>query len=365
LAIIKRGKTWWYEFTYQGVRYRESSHSTNKEVCRRAAAERKRKLELNINSLAEIQKPKKCSTALDECRELNNAHWAEKTQELHQNSQQHLEPFFGKLLLSEITPEHIAKYQNKRKKEGVSNRTINIEIGLLRLALKKARLWGNIQDDVRMLKENKDVGRELSPDEQHRILSAAKNSASRSLYPALLTSIHTGLRSKELRTLQWRQVDLLAGEILVGKSKTEGGEGRRVPLSETAIGVLKQWRSQFHNATPKHFVFPREKYGLMGQKGTFGGKVAPYETFPNEPVGSFATAWRTAKKVAAVECRWHDLRHSAVSAVAAGGATDGTLQSLFGWLSPKMIERYSHVRNEAKRHAVSIFDRPLPTSTTQ
>jgi integrase len=361
LAIIKRGGIYWYEFMYQGVRYRESSHSTNKEICRRAAAERRRQLELNINSLPEIRKPKRCNVALDECRELNSAHWAEKTQELHENSQQHLEPFFGKLLLSEITPEHIARYQVLRKKEGASNRTVNIEIGLLRLALKKARLWGNLSDDVRMLKENKDVGRELTPDEQHRILTAAKASVSRSLYPAILTSIHTGLRSKELRTLQWRQVDLLAGEILVGKSKTAGGEGRKVHLSETAIAVLRDWRAQFPGAKPTHYVFPRELYGLIGQKGTFGGTVAPYETFPHEPVGSFQSAWRTAKKAAGIECRWHDLRHSAVSAVAAGGATDATLQSLFGWMSPKMIERYSHVRNAAKRQAVSVFDRPTTT----
>jgi hypothetical protein len=42
--------------------------------------------------------------------------------------------------------------------------------------------------------------------------------------------------------------------------------------------------------------------------------------------------------------------------LAAGGATDGTLQALLGWMSPKMIEKYSHVRAEAKRMAVSVFD---------
>ena len=50
------------------------------------------------------------------------------------------------------------------------------------------------------------------------------------------------------------------------------------------------------------------------------------------------------------------LRHSAASRMAAGGATDQTLQALLGWMSPKMIERYSHVRAEAKRRAVAVFD---------
>ncbi len=98
----------------------------------------------------------------------------------------------------------------------------------------------------------------------------------------------------------------------------------------------------------------------MGTKGTFGGKVAPYETFPDQPVGSWKSAWMQAKKVAHVECRWHDLRHTTISRLAAGGATDGTIQAIAGWMSPKMIERYSHVRNKAKRDAVAILDVARP-----
>ena len=170
--------------------------------------------------------------------------------------------------------------------------------------------------------------------------------------------MHTGLRNKELRLLKWGQVDLIDGSITVGESKTEAGEGRWVPLSETALGALKNWRASFPDAQLEHYVFPSEAYGLIGKKGTFGGTVAPYETFPDRPIGSWKTAWRQAKKVAGVKARWHDMRHSAVSTVAAGGATDGTLQSIFGWMSPEMIERYSHVRNQAKRQAVAVLDGP-------
>jgi hypothetical protein len=55
-------------------------------------------------------------------------------------------------------------------------------------------------------------------------------------------------------------------------------------------------------------------------------------------------------------CRWHDLRHSAASKIAVSGATDQTLQASLGWMSPKMIEKHSHVRAEARRRAVSVFD---------
>jgi integrase len=101
---------------------------------------------------------------------------------------------------------------------------------------------------------------------------------------------------------------------------------------------------------------PAKGLGLRGKKGTFGGVVVPYEVFPDQPIGSWKTAWKGAKKAAGVQCRWHDLRDSCASRLAGGGAADQTLQALLGWMSPKMIEKYSHVRAEAKRKAVRAFD---------
>lgn len=361
MSVFKRNAIWWYRFKFKGQHIRRSG-SNNKALCERLEREHRRRLELNQGGLTEIAKPKRCSVAMTEVREANEPHWAKKTRNIHANSQlQHLDPFFGKLLLSEITADHISRYQGMRHKAGASNRTINIEIGLLRLSMRKHKLWANLADDVKALKERKDIGRELSDDEQQRLLTACKASASRSLYPAVLTSIHTGLRNQELRLLKWRQVDLLDATITVGKSKTQGGEGRLVPLSQTALQVLKEWGANFPAALPEHHVFPRESYGLIGHKGAPGGVVAPYETFPTEHVQTFASSWRTAKKAAGVECRWHDLRHSFVSSIAAGGALDGTIQAMAGWMSPKMIELYSHVRNQAKRDAVAVLDKRRST----
>jgi integrase len=56
----------------------------------------------------------------------------------------------------------------------------------------------------------------------------------------------------------------------------------------------------------------------------------------------------------------HDLRHTFVSRVAEGMASDATIMALAGDLSVKMKERYSHVRADAKRRAVATLDRPAP-----
>jgi len=78
--------------------------------------------------------------------------------------------------------------------------------------------------------------------------------------------LNTGMRVSELRMVQWRQVDLLERSITVGRSKTPGGEGRMIPLNQEAFNTLVEWRAQFDNPLPDHFVFPTERYGLMVKK---------------------------------------------------------------------------------------------------
>jgi hypothetical protein len=73
-----------------------------------------------------------------------------------------------------------------------------------------------------------------------RLLAACKAIASRSLYIAVLVSLHTGLRNRELRLLRWRRIDLVGRELTVGKSKTEAASGRVVPLSQAALQLLQR-----------------------------------------------------------------------------------------------------------------------------
>lgn len=47
---------------------------------------------------------------------------------------------------------------------------------------------------------------------------------------------------------------------------------------------------------PAHFVFPSERYGLHGNKGTFGGTVQVYDYDPVKPIGTIQSAWQSAKK---------------------------------------------------------------------
>ena len=70
---------------------------------------------------------------------------------------------------SESNPISVVDYQKARTKYGAQGRTINLEIGLLRSVLKASDLWLPLAGKVRMLYENKDVGRAISPRPRGRV----------------------------------------------------------------------------------------------------------------------------------------------------------------------------------------------------
>jgi integrase len=358
VALYKRGDTWWYKFQFKGMSIRESARTGNKSVAAARERERHSKLEDGSAGRKRPGQPPLFSVAVKKWLEIKRPHWSANSYRIECKNVEHLSGHFDRMLLSDVSADDISRYQAVRQKSGASPKTINLEIGTLRALMRKHKLWANLQDDVTMLRVKEEVGRALSADEQHRLLIACKNSRSRSLYVAVLLALHSGLRNQELRLLRWRQVDLLEPVLTVGKSKTSGGEGRTIPLSKTVLAGLQEWRRQFPEAEPSDYVFPSERYGLEGQEGHQSGKAIPYSVRPDVPIGSWKTAWRAARKASGVSCRWHDCRHTFVSRMAEAQASDTTITALAGWMSKKMMERYSHTRNEAKRQAIAALDLP-------
>jgi integrase len=218
MPVYQRNKIWWFRMKWKGTLIRESSGLTGaegKEFAKRKEAERRTALAHDEQGYKQKQKPMKFKAAAEAFIE-SQIDWAVKTRTLHNTSLNHLDEYFGDCFLDEITPEKIVQYQRARLKEKAtgrktttSKRTVNIEVSLIRLVLTKHKRWGRISDDVKFYKETKDTGRALKLDEKNRLLAAAQSSISYSLYPAVLLSIHTGLRNEELRLLHWSTVELI------------------------------------------------------------------------------------------------------------------------------------------------------------
>ena len=231
-----------------------------------------------------------------------------------------------------------------------------MEIATLRMIMKVERLWANLAQDVKMLTERQDIGKALSEEEVKRLLVACRRSPSPSLYPAVVVFCNTGLRNAELRCAVWGQIDFLKAEFHVGRSKTAAGEGRIIPLNQTALQAFQDWRARCSNVAPSDFIFPSKKLRFKGEGSVERGTMTPYDSDLSRPLGSWKKAWHSAKKEARVECRIHDLRHHFISALAQTQTPDATIQAISGHLSRKMLEHYSHVRLEAKRRAVESLD---------
>ena len=45
MAVFKRGKRWWYEFKFGGVRYRQSCHTTDEDLALAMESQRRQELE--------------------------------------------------------------------------------------------------------------------------------------------------------------------------------------------------------------------------------------------------------------------------------------------------------------------------------
>jgi integrase len=212
-----------------------------------------------------------------------------------------------------------------------------------------------VDDDLLpRLKDRDDVGRAITPEEEKILLAACHGSRSRGLYTAVVIALNTGMRETEIRTLKWRQVDFETRTVVVGKSKTAAGTGRPIPMNDRLTLALRTWANRFPDRQTDHFVFPAEQYGRPGDE-----KPGTYDEDPTRAIGSWKTAWKNARKTAKVTCRFHDLRHSAVTRLLEAGVSFPIVASLLGWspsTTTKMAKRYGHIGSAAHREAVAALD---------
>ena len=65
---------------------------------------------------------------------------------------------------------------------------------------------------------------------------------------------------------------------------------------------------------------------------------------------------------AQVKGRWHDNRHTLITDLAESGAGDQTIMDIAGHVSKQMLKHYSHIRMEAKRHALEAIVTQRPAT---
>jgi len=364
MSVYKRGQTYWYKFLFQGQLMRDSAKTNSKTVAREAERARRRELELAVNRIPKRDRTPLFAIAAREWLASKNT-LAPKSLERFQHHVATLTVEFGQRLICDITADDVLRLRSKRISEGLAPRTVNYEIAALRGVLKSKGFWGAVLDElerrgIKKLPERHDVGRAISSEDEQKLLAAIAASRSPALLPLFILAIDTGLRASELRSLTrsdlslvWEKGTVQQGALIVQKSKTDAGTGRLVPLTSRACAVLSLWFSRFPNAEEGSYVFPRHRVGLSGD----ARKPYIWDIDLIQPIGEWKKAWRLAFEEAGVRYRWHDCRHPFISRLAENPhVSEETIKSLAGHVSKRMLERYSHIRTQAKRDAIAVLD---------
>jgi integrase len=170
---------------------------------------------------------------------------------------------------------------------------------------------------------------------------------------------YAGLRQGELLALRWRDVDFAGSALTVARamsagveSSTKSGRVRRVPLADQAAAALDRLSRREHFTAPGELVF----CNVLGR-----------------PLDGSALRRRYRRAQLAAEVRplrFHDLRHTFGSLLAARGVDVVAIQKAMGHSALSTTSRYLHARpaSEQAQAFTAAFepsnDLEAPTAAT-
>ena len=132
MSLYKRGGVWWYKFRFARQVVRESCKSESRTVAKEAERARRRELEESFNRIAKPRTAQLFSVTAEKWLQAKTAHLSPRSVVIERANLKHINPFFGKLLLCDISAEDISCYQAQRLGQSAAAKTINLEVGTLR-----------------------------------------------------------------------------------------------------------------------------------------------------------------------------------------------------------------------------------------
>lgn len=330
---IKEGKTWWIKFYKNGEPFFESSESDKKSV----ATELLKKRE---GEIAEGKNPGSCfkKVKFDDLKKdfltdyrINK----KKSLERAKISANHLEKFFGRYRVPEITTSRIKEYIEDRMKAGASNSTINRELAALKRMLNLGARHTPPKVDrvpyIPMLKEN-NVRKGFF---EHAEFVALRNTLPPFLQGMITFGYKTGWRRSEITGLQWSQVDLANGIVCLNPGETKNDDARTIYLdSELKAIFQEQWEIRKKNDCISPYVFTNES-----------GKYS---------IRDFRGSWDKACLEAKIGKRlFHDFRRTAVRNMVRAGIPERVAMMISGHQTRSIFERYNIVDAEDLKTAAA------------
>lgn len=238
-----------------------------------------------------------------------------------------LKRHFNNLSIDSFSAQHVDRFIAARKREGVSNRTINRDTGVLshmfQWALSRGYLNENPLASVERLKEVDWVGER--PDET--TIDAIFSNLVAATVPVFMFLRESGCRRGEAITLTWEQVDY--ARATVNFKQTKNGRARQVPLTAAALAAL--------SAMPKQ------------------GKTVFYHPDTLKPWdgSTIKKPWMKARNKANSKLRIHDLRHAYAIRLAESGCPMHFISEVLGHGSTEFTRKtYARFSPDSASRAV-------------
>lgn len=274
-----------------------------------------------------------------------------------------LNSFFADLKLIDIHIGHIHEYQKQRQAGTIFRgrvagpSRINHEINTLSQILTRAGLWAGLEDWYEPLAIQVSTrGRALSPEEEALLWRTADSKPRWKLaYMCSLVGAMTTAGPGEIRHLRLRDVDVNRGYIYVMEGVKNQHRVREIPLNDQALAAVKwllERAREWGSSSPDHYLLPHRAC----KKGA--------KPDPTKPMGSWKTGWHKLRCAAGMPTlRMYDLRHHSITKMLENSEiSERTVMEIAGHVSQRTLNRYSHIRTEQKKAAVTAltFKPPAP-----
>lgn len=287
-----------------------------------------------------------CDRYLEEHARIHKRPGSVRADEL--NIKRHVRPALGRLLVREITRQHVADLHSSMRATPVAaNRNLSLVAKILQCGVD----WGVIETNVaRGIRRYKEKRRErfLSEHEFARLGATLRQAESdgiedRFIVAALRLLALSGLRLGEVLSLEWRDVDLERGRLTLRDAKA----GTRTaiinpPMMEILLDLAKNREAAIERGSRRSTrVREDSAYVIPGR-------------IRGRPVSGIHHVWGRIRQAAELgDLRIHDLRHSFASHAAAGGLSLVAIGALLGHKSAQTTSRYIDWADDPLRDASS------------
>jgi integrase len=341
---IRAQSVWWIKYQFNGRPQCVSSGSDKKEVAKRLLKLREGDVEKGLPITAEVNRITFDQAAAD----LINDYTTNRRRSLRVLTlrlTKHLTPCFTRRRLMTISPLDVRAYTAKRQAAGASNASINRDLIILKRMCMLAAQAGKllVRPYIPLLTEANIRTGFFEPDQLQRLTTHLPSSMRGIAEFAYLTGWRT---PSEILPLEWRHVDMQAGEVRLDPGTTKNGEGRVFPFTKALRRVLEQQRQRANDleraGTITRFVFCYTQGRKAGQRIS---------------ESAFIHRWGQARVAAGCPGRIpHDFRRTAVRNLVRAGVPERVAMQLTGHKTRAIFERYNITSPHDLRAAADRLD---------